>query len=788
MASCCAPGAGAKPRGRKLVSGGADGCECSSGNLCGCTHCTCLGCPCKPERVLTSALKRTGSPEQLEDLIQRHWGRLNSVHVSAALNSLAAFVSRQQEKDVTRVAEPSTNTEQQTTPSPSSSSLLTALLGAFGRHVREMEPRALSASVWTLAILRPTSAELAPLGPLVAAAVQTHLERGSFECRDAAIVMWSYATLGPATSSHLPLGRHLSLAFEAWAVSAVGTGAGGDGGWSWSGGGGSPAMPLRDLSMVLWSAAQLQLQGIARSPAFIRGAAQILTSNAMKIEVRQLAQCLWGFATLTAGSEAKGDLGEARKTGEEEEKKLEHARFGFLRTCAALVAKPQFLSSWAVREDGRTTGERGQPLPGANPQDMSNILHSFAACRWHPGNAALRAVSVATAAASEGFKAAEAADSLWAMATLHPDACRGRRSRDLEAASGHGNGGVSACGRDVGAGRPLSCGCSVGVDDADEKVEDAATACHDDDDAVDGALSDAVTALLTRISTLRLTASESTASAPDVPLKTSSCRSQADFDPRAASNSLWAAAVLGRCTHPEVAPLWQTACTRMNRRCGSGFSEAGLVQLFYASWCFLEECERENPLVETVRRIHEYTAKVTSKCRRSDRAKTSKLQLAVAAAAAELRGTLGGLAIQAVEVEAEVIVGQYISVETTVDLLLTLASPPDSETEALSCGREEARIVFIVEVDGPTHFVRGKKGGRVQAGGAKTGCEVGGTALRNRLMRGGCMRMRSLAGETHVAGYVVLPYYVLDEAWRSAGRSGIADVLSDALVREGAVI
>jgi hypothetical protein len=63
------------------VRGGADGaCDCSNGNNCECATCTCLGCPCKPERVLTAALKRTGSPAQLNDLVRRHWVGLYELH------------------------------------------------------------------------------------------------------------------------------------------------------------------------------------------------------------------------------------------------------------------------------------------------------------------------------------------------------------------------------------------------------------------------------------------------------------------------------------------------------------------------------------------------------------------------------------------------------------------------------------------------------------------------------------------------------------------------------------
>lgn len=62
----------------------------------------------------------------------------------------------------------------------------------------------MSSSIWTLAILQPSAFELAELGPIIAEVVRAHLERGTFEFRDAAITLWSYATLDGA----LPFRRH----------------------------------------------------------------------------------------------------------------------------------------------------------------------------------------------------------------------------------------------------------------------------------------------------------------------------------------------------------------------------------------------------------------------------------------------------------------------------------------------------------------------------------------------------------------------------------------------------
>jgi len=72
-----------------------------------------------------------------------------------------------------------------------------------------MSPRGVSSSIWTLAILNPSAVELAPLAPIVAAVVRAHLERGTFEFRDAAITLWSYATLGDALPMRVSDGRAL---------------------------------------------------------------------------------------------------------------------------------------------------------------------------------------------------------------------------------------------------------------------------------------------------------------------------------------------------------------------------------------------------------------------------------------------------------------------------------------------------------------------------------------------------------------------------------------------------
>ena len=191
MASCCAPAGGGapgsnprKPRGRKLVSGGVTGaCECSSGARCDCQVCHCLGCPCKPERVLTAALSRAGDPETLNDLVSKHWGRLNAVHVCAALRSLASTTTTTTRGDDDRDRE---------------SPALEKLLCALRARAKEMSPRALSTSAWTLAMLSPSSADLATVAPTLSSAIVTRVAAGSLPPRDVSQILWSYATLGEA--------------------------------------------------------------------------------------------------------------------------------------------------------------------------------------------------------------------------------------------------------------------------------------------------------------------------------------------------------------------------------------------------------------------------------------------------------------------------------------------------------------------------------------------------------------------------------------------------------------
>jgi hypothetical protein len=191
---------------------------------------------------------------------------------------------------------------------------------------------------------------------------------------------------------------------------------------------------------------------------------------------------------------------------------------------------------------------------GAKPQDLANVLHAFAACKWHPGDEALGAVAAAAAAVAHEFTAEEAADALWAIATLHPQAGDG------------------------------------------------------------GGIAEAINALSYR--------------AGGAAVASSPCC----FDPHATANALWAAAVLGRSSQPAMAPLWRVALAKLKVPVGNdGFSEPGLVQLFYASWCFLEEeegekekeevlVEKDRPglgpkreLREAVRRVHEYTARASTR-------------------------------------------------------------------------------------------------------------------------------------------------------------------------------
>ena len=150
---------------------------CQRGEPCGCSTCVCLGCSCKPERVLTAALKRAGSPAG-GGLVTHHWGRLNAVHVSAALNSLAAIVGADDDgRDET-------------------TSLVPPLLKALESNVRDMCPRALCTSVWTLAILRPPADALAPRARRRGRARRVKLAERALGRAASPLVAWSYATLG----------------------------------------------------------------------------------------------------------------------------------------------------------------------------------------------------------------------------------------------------------------------------------------------------------------------------------------------------------------------------------------------------------------------------------------------------------------------------------------------------------------------------------------------------------------------------------------------------------------
>ena len=343
----------------------------------------CLGCSCKPERVLTAALKRAGSPAELSELVTNHWGRLNAVHVSAALNSLAAIVGADDDgRDET-------------------TSLVPPLLKALESNVRDMCPRALCTSVWTLAILRPPADALAHLAPVVADALVAKLAERALGARDVAVVAWSYATLG---ADAFPTGTALRAALidalkraatptDATPTDATPTDA-------------TPTdarlrRPLapRDAAMATWAAAALRLVDLARTVEYVDAVAAAARptrgSDGRATNPAETAQLARGFASLDA-ARASEDASSANDS-------LADARDAFWRAIAANVASPTYLAERLA------------------PRDVVGVVHAFAEERREPGDAAVANACAVTTAFVDSFAAREAADAMWAFATLRAD-------------------------------------------------------------------------------------------------------------------------------------------------------------------------------------------------------------------------------------------------------------------------------------------------------------------------------------------------------------------------------
>ena len=343
----------------------------------------CLGCSCKPERVLTAALKRAGSPAELSELVTNHWGRLNAVHVSAALNSLAAIVGADDDgRDET-------------------TSLVPPLLKALESNVRDMCPRALCTSVWTLAILRPPADALAHLAPVVADALVAKLAERALGARDVAVVAWSYATLG---ADAFPTGTALRAALldalkrAATPTDATPTDATRTDATRTDARLRRPLAP-RDAAMATWAAAALRLVDLARTVEYVDAVAAAARptrgSDGRATNPAETAQLARGFASLDA-ARASEDASSANDS-------LADARDAFWRAIAANVASPTYLAERLA------------------PRDVVGVVHAFAEERREPGDAAVANACAVTTAFVDSFAAREAADAMWAFATLRAD-------------------------------------------------------------------------------------------------------------------------------------------------------------------------------------------------------------------------------------------------------------------------------------------------------------------------------------------------------------------------------
>lgn len=80
-----------KQKRTKASEAAPERCHCGDGSYCSCgSACDCPDCPCKPERVLTRLLKGASAPHALEELLRRHWHRLNAIHLVTALQARVA--------------------------------------------------------------------------------------------------------------------------------------------------------------------------------------------------------------------------------------------------------------------------------------------------------------------------------------------------------------------------------------------------------------------------------------------------------------------------------------------------------------------------------------------------------------------------------------------------------------------------------------------------------------------------------------------------------------------------
>ena len=413
MAACCGPGAAPRARGRRLVPGGASGtCACSEGLACTCTACVCARCPCKPERVLTAALRRAPDAEQIDKLAKLHWGRLNGTHVAAGLNRLAELAA----------------SHESTQGDGNERAPLDILLEVLERPgtLSHKETRTVSTCMWALAALH-APAERVPHTLL--ATVQTAADSGRFSARDASMTAWSLATL----SRHGARGERRvrdDALLEAVGGAARATAA---------------EAGARDVSNLLWAAATLGCAQLAGGDAAVRVSTELTRRG--KLTPRHLASCVWGATRLNISGSGSGSsirsscssmVSSANDRGHAYAEDLSLGMQDGAGTCCAerskggidgvvlnalLDAAADELTHGVLGTAGDSeAGPTANNVAHASAADVSNILWAFAAARRHPGAHAFDELARSTEALAVAgtFSPAETASALWALATLLP--------------------------------------------------------------------------------------------------------------------------------------------------------------------------------------------------------------------------------------------------------------------------------------------------------------------------------------------------------------------------------
>lgn len=362
MAACCAAGAARKPRGRQLLPGGVTGtCPCSSGGACRCAPlpCVCEGCACKPAKVLTAALRRAADDAAVTRLAEQHWGRINATHVAAALHRLAELGKGLAEVEGAPL-----------------------LLRALHRPgvLTSLDARTLVTCAWALANLVSRGAtdaeraELAAAGDEHSKGAPGAVERldgavaqaaGSMGARDTSMAAWAFATL--QSNARLPASEAL---LDALAAAAART---------------ADSANAREVANTLWAAGTLRHPQLAGAEV-LRAAERLVKSS--QLAPRHLATCLWGAARAHANAPDAEDVAEPLGA--------------LVRATADAVCAEGFDKERCIA------------------CDVSNVLWSFAALRWHPGQPVVDALARAAEALAPSFSPAEASAALCALATLLP--------------------------------------------------------------------------------------------------------------------------------------------------------------------------------------------------------------------------------------------------------------------------------------------------------------------------------------------------------------------------------